>query len=62
MAMNTSVFMHDSDKAALQALKSIPGFAPLLKGFMSVWNERQYQLSIAIFNNTAESTLTFEKK
>lgn len=45
MAMNTSVFMHDSDKAALQALKSIPGFAPLLKGFMSVWNERQYQLS-----------------
>ena len=44
MAMNTSVFMHDSDKAALQALKAIPGFTQLLKGFMSIWNERQFQL------------------
>lgn len=44
MAMNTSVFMHDSDKAALQALKAIPGFTQLLKGFMSIWDERQFQL------------------
>lgn len=45
MAMNTSVFMHESDKTALQALKSIPGFTQLLKGFMSIWNERQFQLA-----------------
>ena len=45
MALNTSVFMHDSDKAALQTLKSIPGFTQLLKGFMNIWNERQFQLS-----------------
>lgn len=44
MAMNTSVFMHDSDKAALQALKAIPGFTQFLKGFMSIWDERQFQL------------------
>ena len=43
MALNTSVFMHDSDKAALQTLKSIPGFTQLLKGFMNIWNERQLQ-------------------
>lgn len=54
MAMNTSVFMHDSDKAALQALKAIPGFTQLLKGFMSIWNERQFQLLNYVLSSTAK--------
>lgn len=39
-----SMFMHDSDRKALKALKAIPGFSPLLKAFMSIWNERQFQI------------------
>lgn len=44
MIINTDVLQHDSDKAALEALKSIPGFTPFLKAFMKVWNERQFKL------------------
>lgn len=43
-AFEASEFMHDSDKKALKALKAIPGFTPFLKAFMSIWNERQYQI------------------
>ncbi|MCI6466801.1 MAG: M48 family metalloprotease [Faecalicatena sp.] len=45
MIINTNVFMHDSDRAALQALKAIPGFTQLLKAFMKVWNERQFHIT-----------------
>lgn len=34
-------YVHPADKAALRALKSIPGFSALMKGFMSIWNEPQ---------------------
>lgn len=44
MKVNSHVFMHETDKSALQALKAIPGFTQLLKAFMKVWNERQYHL------------------
>ena len=44
MKINTNVFMHDSDKVALQTLKAIPGFTQLLKAFMKVWNERQFRI------------------
>lgn len=43
-AFDTSIFMDASDEKALKALKAIPGFTPLLKGFMSIWNERQYRI------------------
>ena len=44
MAIDSTLFLHDSDKAAIQALKSIPGCSQLLKGYMSIWNERQFRI------------------
>ena len=40
--MNPNIYMHESDRAALNALKAIPGFTPLVKAFMKVWNEKQH--------------------
>ena len=40
MPINKNVFLHESDKAALDALKSIPGFTPILKGFMKSFNDK----------------------
>lgn len=37
-------YTHDSDRAALKALKAIPGFSALMKGFLSIWNERQQRI------------------
>ena len=37
-------YTHPADRAALKALKAIPGFSALLKAFMSVWNERQQKI------------------
>lgn len=42
--ISSSLYMHESDKAALKALRAIPGFTPALKAFMSVWNERQFRI------------------
>ena len=42
--VNASLYMHESDKVALKALKAIPGFTPALKAFMSIWNERQFRI------------------
>lgn len=39
-----SIFLHESDKAALKALKSIPGFTTVFKAFMNVWSERQFRI------------------
>ncbi|MBQ3669150.1 MAG: M48 family metallopeptidase [Clostridia bacterium] len=44
MAYDYLSYVHDSDRAALKALKAIPGFSTLLKGFMSVWNEPQAKI------------------
>ena len=41
---SADLFMHESDKAALTALKAIPGFTPLMRAFMSVWQERQFRI------------------
>ncbi len=42
--IDPDIFIHDSDRAALNALKKIPGFTPLLKAFMKVWSERLYRI------------------
>lgn len=44
MALNHDLFIHESDRTALNALKAIPGFTQLLRGFMKIWNERQFKL------------------
>lgn len=44
MPLDPSLFTHDSDRAAMQALKAIPGFTPLLKAYMNIWNERQFRI------------------
>lgn len=41
---DASVFMHPSDEAALNALKSIPGFSAIMKAFFKVYNERQFYI------------------
>lgn len=45
MAYNSKYYVHESDKAALKALKMIPGFHPFIKAFMKVWSERQFRIS-----------------
>lgn len=44
MKLDSNLYIHDSDKAALAALKAIPGFDQVVKAFMKLWNERQYKL------------------
>ena len=44
MSIDPGFFIHESDKAALDTLKSIPGFTPFIKGFMKVWNEKQFRI------------------
>ncbi len=44
MAFDHRAYVHESDKAALNALKSIPGFKQLVKGFMKIFSERQYRI------------------
>lgn len=44
MKVDSELFIHDSDKAALDALKAIPGFNQLVKAFMSVWSEKEQKI------------------
>ena len=44
MPFDPERYTHDSDRAALNALKAIPGFSLLTKGFMNVWNEPQQKI------------------
>ena len=44
MSLNYNIFLHETDKNALNALKSIPGFTPLLKSYMKAWNEKFFYL------------------
>lgn len=39
-----SIFIHDNDRAALKALKAIPGFTAVFKAFMNIWSERQFRI------------------
>ena len=43
-AFDSEKYTHESDRAALKALKAIPGFSTLLKAFMGIWNERQQKI------------------
>lgn len=40
----SELFLHETDKMALDALKAIPGFTTLLKEFMKIWNEKQFRI------------------
>ena len=41
-AVDFSKYVHESDAKAMEALKAIPGFTALCKGFMKIWSEKQY--------------------
>ncbi len=40
MTINSNIFIHETDKAALEALKAIPGFSGFVKSYMKTWNEK----------------------
>ena len=44
MELDSKLYLHDSDKTAMKALKAIPGFTQVMKAFMKVWNEQQFKL------------------
>lgn len=44
MPIDSRFFTHPSDRAALKALKAIPGFHQFMKAFMSVWNEKLFRI------------------
>ena len=44
MKLDSKLYLHDSDKAALATLKAIPGFMQVTKAFMKVWNEQQFKI------------------
>ena len=44
MIVDSKYYLHDTDRAALKALKAIPGFHQFIKAFMKIWNERQYRI------------------
>ena len=44
MAIESKYYLHESDEAALEALKSIPGFSKVLKSFLKDFSERQAKL------------------
>ena len=44
MAINKNVFLHESDKAALEALQAIPGFTQLMRSYLKSWNEKLFYI------------------
>lgn len=40
MRFDADLFIHPSDKAAMDTLKAIPGFSQVMKAFMKVWDEK----------------------
>lgn len=44
MRIDSGLFQHPSDKAALSALQAIPAFSQVMKAFMSFWSEKQFKL------------------
>lgn len=44
MNLDSALYLHPSDKAALAALKAIPGFSQVTKAFMKVWDEKKYRI------------------
>ncbi len=44
MSLNPELFIHPTDRAAMKALKAIPGFNQFVKMYMNIWNERQFRI------------------
>lgn len=44
MPFNSEHYLHPDDSSALEALKAIPGFSTLMKGFMKEFSERSVKL------------------
>lgn len=42
--MDSNIFLHDSDRAALTALKAVPGFSQITKAFMKIWSEKTFKI------------------
>lgn len=58
MSIESKYYIHESDRAALESLKAIPGFTRLLKSFMKEWNERQARLrNMSSFIRISENQL-----
>jgi len=58
MAMNQNVFLHETDRAAMDALKAIPGFSQVTKAFMSGWSEKMmYMENLASYVRISEDQL-----
>ena len=57
MSINRNIFIHETDRAALQTLKAIPGFALILKAMMKVWDER-----LMYIENTANCVKASERQ
>ena len=54
---NPRDFVHEDDQKALDALKSIPGFDQLIKGFMKIYSER----TMKILNMSSKVRLSQEQ-
>ena len=44
VAVDSSYYIHDLDKAALRTLRAIPGFHKFTRAFMRLWYERQFRI------------------
>lgn len=44
MSFDSERFTHEADRAALKALKALPGFTMLTKAFLNMWNEPQERI------------------
>ena len=44
MSVDPKYYVHDDDRAALEALQAIPGFQQLLKTFMKEWSEKYFRI------------------
>ena len=45
MSIDSKYYIHPSDRAALKALKAIPGFHQLMKAFMGIWQEKLFNIT-----------------
>lgn len=43
-SLDSRLYLHDSDRAALAALKAVPGFDQFAKAFMKVYSERWFRI------------------
>lgn len=44
MDLDSRLFIHDADKAAMEALKTMSGFTQAMKAFADVWDERKARI------------------